>query len=352
MLVLGIETSCDETAAAVVADGRRVLSNRIASQVALHARYGGVVPEVASRAHVEAVIPMVGGALSDAGVTMSQIDAIAVTKGPGLIGCLLVGVEAAKALSAAHGKPLVAVQHIAGHLYSPWIGRERDAWGSDTSEEVGFEPYLAYAISGGHTSLVAVHAPDSHETLGETLDDAVGEAYDKVAKLLGLGYPGGPLVDGAAQGGDAAAWDFPRPLDGNEGYDFSFSGLKTSVARAVERAGGASVFQSDRARLRDLCASFQAAAVDVLLDRARRAMRARGFRRLAITGGVACNSAVRSRFRAAVPAVAIPEPEYCTDNAAMIAGLGGVLLDSGHSSGLRINATPSLALDAGGRGWQ
>ncbi len=336
----------------MVADGRRVLSNRIASQVALHARYGGVVPEVASRAHVEAVIPMIEGALSDAGIGMGEVDAIAVTKGPGLVGCLLVGVEAAKSLAAAHRKPIVAVQHIAGHLYSPWIGRETDAWGRRTDSEVEFEPYIAFAVSGGHTSIVAVNAPDALETLGETLDDAVGEAYDKVAKLLGFGYPGGPLIDRAAEGGNPRAWDFPRPLGGTVGYDFSYSGLKTSVARAVAQGGGPGAFASDPARLADICASFQAAAVDVLLDRARRAMRSRGAHRLAVTGGVACNSAVRARFRAEFPAVAIPEPEFCTDNAAMIGGLGGVLLDSGHATGLRINATPALALDAGGRGWQ
>ncbi len=346
MLVLGIESSCDETAAAVVEDGRRVLSNAIASQTPLHQLHGGVVPEIASRAHLEAIIPIVEQALADARVSMDDIGAIAATRGPGLIGCLLVGVEFAKGLAATRGLPLVAVQHVAGHLYSPFIGRERDAWGTDVTQHADFEPYIGLAISGGHSSIVIAEATNQLRVLGETLDDAVGEAYDKIAKLIGLGYPGGPIVDREAALGNPAAFDLPRPMIHRPGYDFSFSGLKTAFAREVERQGGADAVKGNTAMIADLCASFQAAAIDVLVERARKALRDHRLRRLAVVGGVACNRGLRAALAERLPRIqiALPHPEFCTDNAAMIAGAAWPLLQSGALSGPRLAATPSLDL--------
>lgn len=352
MLVLGVESSCDETAFAVVEDGRRVLSNEIASQVEEHARFGGVVPEIASRAHIEAAVPLYRLALAEAGVTIEQIDAIAVTRGPGLAGCLLVGMEFAKGLALRHGKPLHCVHHIAGHLHSVYIGRELDAWGGGVRRalEDDFAPYAALVVSGGHSSLAIVRETLVYETLGETLDDAVGEAYDKVAKLLGLGYPGGPILDRLAAKGDPARFDLPRPIIAQDNYDFSFSGLKTAVARVAELEGAPPY--SD-AFVADVAASFQAACVDVLLAKTKRALAAHGLSRLAIVGGVACNSGLRAaaRERLAGVQLAFPEPEYCTDNAAMIAGVGFSLARAGRRSALSANAEPSLALVAAGRDW-
>jgi N6-L-threonylcarbamoyladenine synthase len=354
MLILGIESSCDETAAAVVEDGRRVLSNRIASQVPMHQRYGGVVPEIASRAHLEQVLPVVEGALTDAGIAIGDLDAIAVTRGPGLIGCLLVGVEFAKALSVAHDIPLVAVQHVAGHLYSPHIGRERDAWGDAVSEPAQFEPYIGLAVSGGHSSMVLAEAPLTFRTLGETLDDAVGEAYDKIAKLIGLGYPGGPIVDRMAAEGDPKAFNLPRPLLNRDDFDFSFSGLKTAFAREVEKLGGRAAVEGNVKLTADLCASFQAASIDVLLGKAKRALKAHGLHRLAIVGGVACNRGLRAAIAKKLPRtkVAMPEPEFCTDNAAMIAGAGFHVLKTQALSTPTMNAVPQLPLSAGAAAWQ
>lgn len=351
MLILGIESSCDETAFAVVEGGGRVLSNAIASQVELHARFGGVVPEIASRAHLECCVAMHHQALADAGVSIADVDAVAVTRGPGLAGCLLVGVEYAKGLALRHGKPLAGVHHIAGHIDSVHLGRERDAWGDDVRDaQRPFRPYVALVVSGGHSSLVHAKAPLEYATLGETLDDAVGEAYDKVAKLLGLGYPGGPLLDKLAATVAKSAYDLPRPLLNRDGYDFSFSGLKTAVARLVEtdapkREPGAPLPPDFVA---NVAAAFQAAAVDVLLAKARRALDDLGIDRLAIVGGVACNRGLRAAVRERLPRVkvAIPEPEFCTDNAAMIAGIGHRVIASRGAAGLGINAEPGLALDA------
>lgn len=347
MRVLGVESSCDETAFAVVEDGRRVLSNAVASQVDLHARYGGVVPEIASRAHLEALAPMLRRALDDAGASLDSIDAIAATQGPGLAGCLLAGLEFAKGLAARHGKPLVGVHHIAGHIHSSEIGRDRDAWGAPVDGPADPAPRLALVVSGGHSSLALARGPLDVEVLGETLDDAVGEAYDKSAKLLGLGYPGGPLMDKLAAQGDPKAFDFPRPVLRKAGCAFSFSGLKTAVARAVEieeRAGRDP--RADPVFVRDAAASFQAAAIDVLLGKAGRALEEHGLDRLAIVGGVACNRGLRAaaRERLAGVRVAIPDPEFCTDNAAMIAGLGFHVLAERGVSTLGINAAPGLAL--------
>jgi N6-L-threonylcarbamoyladenine synthase len=348
--ILAIESSCDETAAAVVESGRTVRSNRIASQVPLHQRWGGVVPEIASRAHLEALLPTIQGALDDAGATLDDIDAIAATRGPGLVGCLLVGYEGAKAIAAARGLPLANVHHIAGHIYSPFIGREADAWGTPIGEAPGTEPYVALVISGGHSSVVAVEFPNTYRILGETMDDAVGEAYDKVAKLLGLGYPGGPAIDRLAAEGDGSGIGLARPLVGREGCDFSFSGLKTSVSRAVERLGGRAALEADPALLRNMCSAFQRVAVESVLDRAERALRLTGMKRLAFTGGVACNRGLRAAIAKRFPrvAVAIPAPEFCTDNAAMIGGLGYHILQGAGSAPLDGNARGDWPLGAAG----
>lgn len=354
-LVLGIESSCDETAAAVVAEGRRVLSNRIASQIPMHQRWGGVVPEIASRAHLEQILPIVEGALEDAGTTVAGLDAIAVTRGPGLIGSLLVGVEFAKALSIAHGVPLVSIQHVAAHLHSPQIGRSVDAWGESTEGPAPpFEPYIGLAVSGGHSSVALVRGPLEVEILGETLDDAVGEAYDKVAKVMGLDYPGGPVVDRLAAGGNAKAFDLPRPLLHRKDFDFSFSGLKTAFVREVEKLGGREALDGRPGLTEDLCASFQAACIDVLIAKAKAALRAHGLQRLAVVGGVACNRGLRGALagRLRKTAIALPEPEFCTDNAAMIAGLGWHAHRAGHHSPNTINATANLPLEPGGACWQ
>ncbi len=355
MLILAIESSCDETAAAVVADGRRVLSIQIASQVELHARYGGVVPEIASRAHLEAIVPIVEAALSEANVSLDQLDAVAVTRGPGLIGCLLVGVEFAKSIAATQRIPLIAVQHVAGHLYSPFIGRETDAWGVSVDQPADFHPYIGLAISGGHSSIVLVEEPLRHVTLGETLDDAVGEAYDKIAKLIGLGYPGGPIVDRIASRGNPQAFKFPRPLlNRRDSHDFSFSGLKTAFAREVEKLGGREVIEASEQLTADLCASFQAAAVHVLVEKARRALKAHHpMFHLAITGGVACNRGLRA-FLQTFPRkykIAFPDPEYCTDNAAMIAGAAFHIHQANVSAPLTLNASSRLDITAAPSVW-
>ena len=348
MLILGIESSCDETAFSLVEDGTRVLSNAIASQIELHQRFGGVVPEIASRAHLECIVPLMRQALETAGCTMADVDAVAVTRGPGLAGCLLVGVEYAKGLALRHGKPLIAVHHIAGHLYSPAIGRETNAWGEDVSRPVPFgDPYLGLAISGGHSSLILVKGPADFEILGETLDDAVGEAYDKVAKVLGLGYPGGPLLDQAAAQGDPKAFDLPRPVMHTRDYNFSFSGLKTAVARLVEQHEAGGHHPLGGQFVAGMAASFQEAVIDVLVKKTGRALKQTGLRRLALTGGVACNRGLRAAVANRLPKVkiAIPEPEYCTDNAAMIAGLGFHLAaETPPGANFGMNAAPSLAL--------
>ncbi len=352
--ILGIESSCDETAAAVVEDGRRVLSNVVSSQVPLHARYGGVVPEIASRAHLEQIVPVCEQALAEANARLEDMAALAVTRGPGLAGCLLVGVEFAKAVATARRLPLVAVHHVAAHLYSVNIGRTHDAWGESLTPtgsgtrdpETRNQPYVALAISGGHTSLAAVRGPLDIEVLGETLDDAVGEAYDKVAKLAGLGYPGGAAVDRLAAGGNPSRFALPRPMLAREGLEFSFSGLKTAFAREVQKLGGPEALATDERALADLCASFQAACVDVLIAKAERALRSTGLNRLAVTGGVACNRGLRDALARRLPGitVAVPELEYCTDNAAMIAGLACHHLAADRTSGPELNVKPGWGM--------
>lgn len=330
-LVLGIESSCDETAAAVVADGRRVLSNIIASQVDLHARYGGVVPELASRRHLESILPAVRAALAEAGVGLKDIGLVAATAGPGLAGTLLVGLSAAKALAFALERPLVGVNHLQGHIYANWLLPDAPAF-----------PLACLIVSGGHTDLIYMSGHGTMELLGRTRDDAAGEAFDKVARLLGLPYPGGPHLERLARDGDPAAVALPRAwLEGS--YDFSFSGLKTAVLYLLRGAGAGALSGAD------VAASFQAAAVEVLAEKAVRAARERGVSQLLLAGGVAANGALRRAVaERAGPLglqVAFPPPVLCTDNAAMIAAAGYYAWrHGGRTDGLDISAEPNLGI--------
>jgi N6-L-threonylcarbamoyladenine synthase len=324
MKVLGIESSCDETGAAVVDESGMVFSDVVASQIALHAPYGGVVPELAARAHMKNVTHVVRAALAKIEGGLDAIDAIAVTRGPGLVGALLVGTSAGKAISWSLEKPLVYVNHLEGHLLAPFLRRKED-------EDPGLDfPYVALLASGGHTALYRVDSPSSIDLLGQTRDDAAGEAYDKAAKLLGLGYPGGPIIDRLATRGDAKASPFAVPMQKKKGLEFSFAGLKTAVARRVEQEG---VPQLD-AELAHLAAGFQEAVVTSLVETSIRACREVGVPRLVLTGGVAANSRLRrlatSRCDEEAIALVIPPFSSCTDNAAMIAYAGAQrLLESG-----------------------
>jgi tRNA N6-adenosine threonylcarbamoyltransferase len=306
-VILGIETSCDDTCAAVL-DGGAIRSNVISSQAAAHERYGGVVPEVASRHHLELLTPVVDAALAEAGVELADVDSIAVTRGPGLIGALLVGLSTAKGLAAATGKPLSGVDHLHGHVAANFLE-------PDPIEP----PFLCLIASGGHTLLAGVRAHDSYEVLGQTLDDAAGEALDKAARLLGLGYPGGPAIQREAEGGDPTAFGFPVAMTNDPRLDFSFSGLKTALLYAVRDLGA----EEARGRTADLAASFQAAVVDQLVAKLRRATRAGEWRAVALGGGVAANSLLRTRvaeLRAAEGLeLKLVPGDLCTDNAAMIA---------------------------------
>jgi N6-L-threonylcarbamoyladenine synthase len=333
VLVLGIETSCDETAAAIVEDGRRVLSDVVASQILVHAPYGGVVPEVASRQHVATIVPVIQRTVADAGIALGDLDAIAVTCGPGLVGALLVGVETAKALAFALGKPLVGVNHLAGHLAAVFLGEEAPP---------PF-PHLALLVSGGHTALIRVDEPGKTSLLGATRDDAAGEAFDKVGKLLGLGYPGGVAIDRLAATGDPRAVELPRALPARDELDFSFSGLKTAVATRLAKTG-----VPEGAALADFCASFQSAVVDVLVRKSRRALVREGLDALVVCGGVAANRGLRAALAEAARAdgfgLFIPPPKRCTDNAAMIAAEGSALFVRGKRSGLDLAVDPGLPL--------
>jgi N6-L-threonylcarbamoyladenine synthase len=326
--VLGIETSCDETAAAVVAGGRDVLSSVVSSQVDIHAVYGGVVPEIASRAHVELLVPVVAQAMVEAGLDGSQLDAVGATHGPGLIGALLVGVSAAKALALVWDVPFVAVNHLEAHLYATFL------------DQPDLElPLVVLLVSGGHTMLVVMHDHGRYQLLGETMDDAAGEAFDKVARYLGLGYPGGPAIDRLATQGDRAAIAFPRAVM-DEGFDFSFSGLKTSVINHVRH--------NPTVGTADVAASFQEAVVDVLVTKARRAAREIGAKGMCLGGGVAANSRLRERFTEAGDAdgirTLVPSQAMCTDNAAMVAAAAWWRLRSDGPSPLDIGADPNLGL--------
>jgi N6-L-threonylcarbamoyladenine synthase len=323
-VILGIETSCDDTCAAVVSEDGRIASNVIASQGLLHARYGGVVPEIASRHHLELVDAVTTDALERAGARQDDIDTVAVTRGPGLIGALLVGVSSAKAIAATRRLPLVPVDHLHGHVVASTLG-------DDPVEP----PYLCLVASGGHTFLARVEDPASYEVLGQTLDDAAGEAFDKGARLLGLGYPGGPALDRLAREGDPEAFDFPRSAPGE--LDFSFSGLKTALLYAIRDLGDAA-----GARSADLAASYQRAIVDALVSRTRAALESEGIARLAIGGGVAANSELREAVGGLGVPVWIPPVELCTDNAAMIAGAARFLEPLPYPDYLRLEAAARL----------
>jgi N6-L-threonylcarbamoyladenine synthase len=332
MLVLGIESSCDETAAALVEDGRRVRSDAVYSQVAVHREWGGVVPEIASRAHVVHLIPVLEEALRQAGATLDDVDGIAVTRGPGLVGALLVGVQAAKAIAWARGLPLVGVNHLEGHLSAAFLD----------VEVVPRFPHLALLVSGGHSEIVVAHDFGRYELCGSTRDDAAGEAFDKVGKMIGLGYPAGPLIDKLARTGDPTAVRFPRAMRGR-GLDYSFSGMKTAVSLHLQEHG----VPTGQA-LNDLCASFQAAVVDQLVSKTMLALAERGFDQLVVAGGVACNHGLRTALKAEAEArgfqLFIPSPKRCTDNATMIACAGYHHLQRGERADLSLNATATLPL--------
>ncbi|MDR3051000.1 MAG: tRNA (adenosine(37)-N6)-threonylcarbamoyltransferase complex transferase subunit TsaD [Oscillospiraceae bacterium] len=330
--MLAIESSCDETAVAVVRDGRQALSSVLHTQVALHAPYGGVVPEIASRKHVESIDPLVAQALADAGLSLGQVDAVAVTQGPGLVGALLVGVSYAKALAFQLGLPLVPVHHIEGHVSANYIAHPDLA-----------PPFLCLVASGGHSHLLLVRDYGAYQLLGQTQDDAAGEAFDKSARALGLGYPGGPLLDALAEQGDPRALPLPRPNPAGK-YDYSFSGLKTALVNSVHR-----LQQSGRpVPAADIAASFRQAVVDTLVDRALRAAQDTRTHTLALAGGVAANSLLRRQMTEQAEACGIrcllPPPALCTDNAAMIGSAAFYRLMAGQTADLSLNADPSLPL--------
>jgi N6-L-threonylcarbamoyladenine synthase len=337
MIVLGVETSCDETSVAVLRDGA-VLSDVISSQH-VHAVYGGVVPELASRAHMRVIIEVVEEALRRADVRRDLLDGIAVTRGPGLVGALLVGLSFSKAMAFGLGIPLIGVNHMEGHLYSPFLAEPGPTY-----------PFLALIVSGGHTMLVHVREPFRHDVLGETRDDAAGEAFDKVAKMLGLGYPGGPVIDRLAKGGNPEAIRFPRSL--LEGSDFSFSGIKTAVLYYLRRSGIVAEAGEppvlDEKALADVCASFQMAVVDVLVLKAIAAAEMLNVHCITMSGGVSANSLLRERMTAAAAhrgySLHYPSLDYCTDNGAMIAYVGWMRLQAGQQSSFDLPASATLPL--------
>ncbi len=335
--VLGIESSCDETSASVVADGVEILSNTVSSQIPHHRPFGGVVPELASRKHLEAIIPVLEEALDTANTKLAEIDAVAVTLGPGLLGCLMIGLTTAKSLCVALEKPLVGVDHLHAHATSVTIERDMEF------------PFIALVVSGGHTSLYLVKNHTDLEILGTTRDDAAGEAFDKAAKALGLGYPGGAEIDRLAKDGDPRKIDFPRPLSGRDTLWFSFSGLKTSLVCAVEKHG-----KPEGKKLNDICAGYQEAIVDTLIEKSLLAVKKTGIRNFAVTGGVACNSRLREKagkiFQRENIKLSIPSPSLCTDNAAMIAALGCQKLKKGQTASLEIPAfsTSRVKIKRGG----
>ncbi|HMK08495.1 MAG TPA: tRNA (adenosine(37)-N6)-threonylcarbamoyltransferase complex transferase subunit TsaD [Anaerolineales bacterium] len=337
--LLGIETSCDETAAAVVEDGRHIVSSVVASQVGVHAKYGGVFPEVASRMHIEAILPVVQEALAQAHVGLEAIQAIAVTRGPGLAGSLVVGLNFAKGLALSRGLPLLGINHLEAHLYSIWLVEE---------EPEPIFPLLGLIVSGGHTELILMRDHLQYERLGGTLDDAAGEAFDKVARLLGLGYPGGPAIQQEARQGNPKAFRFPRAwLEGT--WDFSFSGLKTAVLREVRalqpKVQAGIEPPAPGLPLADLSASFQAAVVEVLVEKTVAAAGAFGAQTILVAGGVSANAALREGFAARAPVPArVPPLSLCTDNAAMIAAVGHRRLAAGQRDALDIDVLPGWTL--------
>ncbi len=329
MLVLGLDTSCDETAAAVISDGREILSSVVASQL-IHAEYGGVVPEYASRAHMQTILPVVRQALDEAGVGYDGIEAVAVTNRPGLVGCLLVGVSFAKGLAYSLDIPVVGVDHIEGHVFAARLARP----------EMNL-PAISLVVSGGHTELILVEEWGAYRTLGRTRDDAAGEAFDKVGKLLGLAYPAGPVIERLARGGDPTAFDFPRAMMEPGNIDFSFSGVKTAVRYRIDELGRT----PEGDELRDFLASFQAAVVDVLVEKTVRAIEANDVPAAALGGGVASNELLRTRFeeeasRLGVETI-VPSKGLCTDNGAVIAAVGDFLLESGERGGHSLSVSAS-----------
>lgn len=332
-LILAIESSCDETAAAVVRNGREVLSNVISSQIELHKLYGGVVPEIASRKHIEKINQVIEEALEEAGVTLEDVDAVGVTYGPGLVGALLVGVAEAKAIAYAAGKPLIGVHHIEGHISANYI------------ENKELEPpFVCLVVSGGHTHLVRVADYGVYEILGRTRDDAAGEAFDKVARAIGLGYPGGPKIDRLAKEGNEKAIAFPKAKVAGSPYDFSFSGLKSAVLNYINSCQ----MKGENINEADIAASFQKAVIDVLVEHAMMAVKDFGSGKLAIAGGVASNSALRAAMEKACDENGVefyhPSPIYCTDNAAMIGAAAYYEFQKGITHGWDLNAVPNLKL--------
>ena len=329
--ILGIETSCDETAVAIIKNGREIISNVVASQIDSHKRFGGVVPEIASRHHVEQITLVLEEAFNESGLNWNDIDAIAVTEGPGLVGALLIGVNAAKALAYAKNKPLVSVHHIAGHIYANRL-----------EEEFQF-PLLALIVSGGHTELVLMREHGHYEVIGETRDDAAGEAYDKVARMLHLPYPGGPHIDRLAARGEVSI-DFPRAWLEEDSFDFSFSGLKSAVINKIHNAKQ----KGESLKEEDIAASFQASVIDVLATKTVKAAKQYQVKQVIVAGGVAANKGLREELEAKftetdIPLL-IPPLKLCTDNAAMIAAAGTINYQQGKRSGLELNANPSLQL--------
>lgn len=331
MQILGIESSCDETAAAIYCTDQGLLAHQIYSQIALHDAYGGVVPELASRDHVRKLMPLVRAALAEAQLEIGELDGIAYTAGPGLAGALLVGAVGARSLAFGAGLPALAINHLEGHILAPLLEPVAPAF-----------PYLCLLVSGGHTEIVAVHALGRYELLGGTLDDAAGEAFDKTAKLLGLGYPGGAALAQLATQGDPEAFKFPRPMMGRPGLEMSFSGLKTAAITQYRKV--------DAARAPDIAASFQAAVVDTLALKVKRAIKQSGLKRIVVAGGVGANTALRASLARLAAGIGgecfYPRPEFCTDNAAMIALAGALRMAEGESSsGLSASIKPRWPLD-------
>lgn len=333
VIILGIETSCDETSIAIVRNGREILGHKIASQIELHKKYGGVVPEIASRKHVEVINPLIDETIKEAGVPLDRIDGIAVTHGPGLVGALLVGVATAKALAYGLSVPLIGVHHIEGHISANYIVHQELV-----------PPFLCLVVSGGHSHLVWVEDYGQYEILGQTLDDAAGEAYDKIARTIGLGYPGGPVIDRLAQSGDPHFVEFPRPYIKDPHYNFSFSGLKTAVINYLHSMDQ----RGQDYRVEDIAASFQQAVIDVLIDKTIGAATEAKTNKIVLAGGVAANSALRAQLRESCQVKGIelyyPTPLLCTDNGAMIACAGYYRLMREEISDLSLNAVPGLPL--------